>query len=121
MIGDCWGIEAIDSTFHDGLGVSLIIVNTEKGNKLWNVVTNLFDAIDIEKEQIMQKNLYEPTDKPDDTDLFWLDYHQFGPEYCFYRYCKIKPDTEIEAVDPNQIFRRIKRKAGSVYRRLIGR
>lgn len=120
-IGDCWGIDRINKEFSDWQGVSLIIVNTKNGDKLWNAVANSFDAIDVEKEQIMQKNLYEPTDKPDDTDLFWLDYHQFGPEYCFYRYCKIKPDTEIEVVYPNQIFRRVKRKAGYVYRKLIGR
>lgn len=119
-IGDCWGIDKINTEFSDWLGVSLIIVNTKNGAKLWNSASNAFDVIDVEKEHVMQKNLYEPTDKPDNTETFWHDYHQFGPEYCFYRYCKIKPDTEIEVVYPNQIFRRIKRKAGLVYRRLIG-
>lgn len=84
-IGDFWGIEKIDSTFYDKNGVSLCIVNTEKGKKLLNCIdreiiskiTQIKDAIlkngnlikSMKRPRIRDKS-YQDIDKVSNIDFF---------------------------------------------------
>lgn len=71
-IGDCWGIEKTNSWLNDEKGVSLLLINTTKGQKIFeNVKNDLF----IEKHYIsdfLQPNLKGPTSKPLNYDLDFL-------------------------------------------------
>ncbi len=116
-IGDCWGIEKIDSEFDDNKGVSLIILNSCAGKKVWSDIAKEFICKDVTKEQILQPNLQHPTEKPEETEAFWNDYGKYGCEYAFVRYCGCDHNQETEIIKTNQYIRR----AGRKIKRLIYR
>lgn len=77
-IGDFWGIEKIDSSFSDNIGISLVLVNTEKGEKLFN---QNYDKITLKKydvDVINQPNLYEPSKKSVHYNSFWKAFYKYG-------------------------------------------
>lgn len=109
-IGDCWGIERINSAFDDDKGCSLLILNTARGFELWNSIKDKFDYVETQKEMIMQDNLRHPTERPTEVDEFWDDYDTFGCEYAFTRYCNYGAYGEYEVMDKKQYYRRIRGK-----------
>lgn len=74
-IADCWGIENIDPSFDDNKGVSLVLLNTERGRKIYDsVMCDLIqETIDIGK--CMQPALKAPFASPQKRDQFWSDYN----------------------------------------------
>lgn len=78
-IGDFWGIEKIDSEFDDSKGVSLMMINTPKGEKIFN---NLSPCIpELRKygtSLINQPNLTSPTSKAPFYSYFWRLYNKKG-------------------------------------------
>lgn len=88
-IGDYWGIEKIMPNIKSKHGVSLLIVNTKKGN-------NIVDKFDEDKyffketntdEYIKyQHNLKEKTEEPQNYNEFWKDYEEFGFEFILKKY-----------------------------------
>lgn len=44
-LADFWGIEKIHPTFFDDKGVSLVCINTNKGNKIFNLISNEINYI----------------------------------------------------------------------------
>lgn len=81
-LGDFWGIEKVIPTFPASDGVSEILVNTEKGLFLTNLLNNCVGGIMQQcnnHEYIRyQHNLNKPTDKPKKIDAFWNDYKNKG-------------------------------------------
>lgn len=78
-ISDFWGIEKDNPHFEDKLGVSMVMVNTPKGQKL-------FDMTDGEKaeaniENAKQPQLKEPPKKPQAYNDFWKQYKEIGIDY----------------------------------------
>jgi len=64
-IGDYWGIEKEHPEFYSTKGVSCLLVNTEKGIRLWNLVKNEFDSLESTFEQVARANhnLSHPTQR----------------------------------------------------------
>lgn len=75
-IADFWGIEEINPEFMDKNGVSLIIINNEKGKELFNNVKNSFNLIDCSIENCMKYTytLNAPTPISAEREEFWKDY-----------------------------------------------
>lgn len=50
-LGDCWGIEGINREYYDNIGTSLVMINTDKGRKIFEEIQKniKFEAIDIDK------------------------------------------------------------------------
>lgn len=76
-LGDFWGIEAIHKFKYKrdmDKGVSLVIVNSQKGQDIINKVSSecWLDEADI--DMCYQKNLRQPTAKPKQRDNFWNEY-----------------------------------------------
>ena len=77
-IADFWGIDKAVPGFNDDKGVSLVMVNTEKGEKLFeeskkDIIwepSNLNDA--------MQNNMKFSYPRPDGYFEFWDNYREFG-------------------------------------------
>lgn len=65
-ISDFWGLENTLPEFEDSLGVSMVMVNTEKGQKLFNSIDGAKEMADISKAK--QPQLYKPCDKPADRE-----------------------------------------------------
>lgn len=82
-IADYWGIEKYAPEWMDVKGVSVILINTDKGIELLDKcdMTLAYEKRPKEESLNEQQRLSEPTKIPEDRDKFWDDYHKFGFEY----------------------------------------
>ena len=72
-IGDYWGIEKEHPSFYSTKGVSCMLVNTEKGERLWNMISSEFVSLKSTFDQIARANhnLKAPTNRPDVRDSIY--------------------------------------------------
>ncbi len=74
-LGDCWGIEKVNTKYADDKGCSLIFINSDKGDNYFN---NIKHELSIEKTQ-MQEALFQPplsypfTVDESERAVFWKD------------------------------------------------
>lgn len=109
-IGDCWGYEKHNPVFNPGMGCSLVIANSKKGELYFESVINDFDYENTILKKIMQTTLESPTCAPSDINSFWNDFRKYGSEYVFRTYCKCNFSQENKVVYENQKFRRFFKK-----------
>lgn len=61
-LGDFWGWEKTNPSFNlDDIGVSLLLINTEKGRKLFEMARKDLDVFPAKLENCLQPNLMRPT------------------------------------------------------------
>lgn len=86
-IADCWGWEKLGlDTFKGNNGISLILVNTEKGQALFGNCNTAFESIEVPLEPLMQRNLQQPTARPVVADKVQRDFVNHGFEYIHIKY-----------------------------------
>lgn len=86
-IADFWGWEKTDPEFNkDNKGVSLVLVNTEKGRKLFEEASKDLNVIPAKLEDCMQPNLVKPSPINKKRDIFEHEYKKYGFTYIYYRY-----------------------------------
>jgi len=70
-IGDFWGIKDIDPSMFDDKGVSLILLNNEKGSNIWEAVKDNFIYKDSDMSSAFKKNHNKPSPfKLERLDIF---------------------------------------------------
>lgn len=89
-IGDFWGIEKENEKFYDDNGISLILVNTLKGQKIFEDIIENIHYIPVYSQHYMQHNLQYPSVKPENRERFWKEYKQNGFEYIMNKYAGYK-------------------------------
>lgn len=75
-IADYWGIEKVIAEFDDNKGVSLVLVNNDKGNTVFQSVMKDIVYQQTKLEDSMQPPLKAPFPRPDNRDAFWNDFKQ---------------------------------------------
>lgn len=77
-IGDFWGLEEFYTEFNDDKGTSLLLINTPKGEELFNNVKENCKYIMVKKEAAIkrQPNLRMPTKANSKYEQFWVDYYE---------------------------------------------
>lgn len=85
-IGDFWGIKDTIPEFYNEKGVSLLIIHTEKGKKLFDKIKCNCEYLKTDKEVCLQPRLIAPEKKPSKYDDFWFDISNKGIEYCTKKY-----------------------------------
>lgn len=108
-IGDFWNIKNVNKEFEDNLGVSSIIINSEKGKYLFTLIRDKFDCIKCSLADITQTNLYSPSLKPEKYKAFQTDCFENGFEYCLKKYGSMT------------IFEKIRRKLSPIKQKILGR
>ena len=93
-IADFWGVDKIAPDFLDKNGVSLVIINNEKGKKWFESIKNKLDIIQCSIEDCIQNTytLNQPTQKGENREQFWQDFKTKEFEYIIKKYTK---DEEI--------------------------
>lgn len=110
-IADYWGWEKTDRDINkDDKGVSLILVNTEKGRELFEKVKDRMTVIPAKIENCMQPNLRHPSVIHPKRMLFEEEYTQNGFEYVINKY----QDSMIKKYW-RKIKHRIKKLIGSIF------
>lgn len=79
-IADYWGIEKAAPGFDDNRGVSLVLINNEKGRFLFEQANTDLEIKETDIKNSMQPPLIAPFPKPESREKFWEDYfgHEFG-------------------------------------------
>lgn len=90
-ISDYWGLENLDKSFEDALGVSMILINTEKGKALFEEIEG--DKIAGNIEIAKQPQLHHPTACPQTRDSFWTEYEKKGVKPLLKKYGAVKRDS----------------------------
>lgn len=73
-IADYWGIEKAAPKFDDNKGVSLVLVNNERGEKVFNSTKEQIKLQETRIEDSMQPPLKAPFPKPENREQFWTDF-----------------------------------------------
>lgn len=88
-LADFWGWEKTAPTFNaDDKGCSLVLLNTEKGRRLFEKVKDRMNTIPVKLEDCLQPNLQHPTAIHPQRDEFEREYSQKGFEYVYLKYGK---------------------------------
>ena len=80
-IADFWGCETSYPDFFDKQGISLVLVNTEKGAIEINKIKESTDFIEVEMDKCLQAPLKGAPQRPSDYDRFWGLYSKKGYTY----------------------------------------
>ena len=72
-IGEYWGIEKEHPEFYSVKGVSCLLVNSEKGERLWSIVKDEFETVESTFEQVAKANhnLTRPTQRTPLRDVIY--------------------------------------------------
>lgn len=73
-IGDFWGIEKVKPEFDDNNGVSLILLNTEKGKNFFKEIRDDIEYFDSSTSECMQEQLQKPPKAIKQRKAFWEYY-----------------------------------------------
>lgn len=130
-IADFWGHEkALGEKWDDDKGISLVLVNTEQGLRLWQAAGDDLEFVDCTGFPFRHTNLRRPFARWERYDEFWADYAEHGFDYCVNKYVdeKIRKGTKVTLADTpmNRARRRLRnfkplRKAVRGLRRLVGK
>lgn len=85
-IADAWGIDRKHSYFNDDKGVSLVILNTEKGAYYFEKAKDDLEIVEVKLDDYMQPNLRSPSQRPVDRDQFWCDFRKNGFDFVSHNY-----------------------------------
>lgn len=91
-IGDFWGIERIFPMLDDNKGISLVIINTIKGNLLFERIKDDIEYYQCNINDCEQSNLKKPTRLPPKRNRFWKMFRKYGFNYIILKsaYCNFK-------------------------------
>ena len=109
-IADYWRIERAASEFDDDKGTSLVLVNTEAGEQLFEEIKNKIRWKRTRIEDSMQQPLKAPFPKPENREQFWNDFRTRTFSYVAKKYGGY-------GIRNKRIFRRIKRKLNGILKR----
>lgn len=86
-IADFWGWEKSDPKINkDDKGVSLILVNTEKGREIFEKIKDRMTVVPAKLEDCLQPNLQHPSVIHPKRMAFERDYQRKGFEYVMKKY-----------------------------------
>lgn len=86
-IADFWGWEKTDSKFNaDNKGCSLVLLNSEKGRKLFEAVKGRMNTIPANLEDCLQPNMLHPSVMHTKRNQFEKEYTSRGFKYVYLKY-----------------------------------
>jgi len=86
-LADFWGWQKTDRKINkDGKGVSLVLVNTEKGREIFDAIRDRLVVIPAEVADCMQPQLQHPAELNPLSDEFEKDYVETGFEAAYRKY-----------------------------------
>ncbi len=85
-IADAWGIKNAKPEFNDNRGVSLYLINSEKGQELSDYIKKDCEIVKLNLADMMQPNLKSPTKPSGNREQFWTDYKNGGIDRLIEKY-----------------------------------
>ena len=87
-MADFWGIEDCNPEFDDDKGISFVLINTDKGKRIFNDISEelIFTEVNIEDGMKKQPSLISPPWRNSRRGEFWRDYNKKGFVYILKKY-----------------------------------
>lgn len=85
-IADCWGIDKNMPDFTDNKGVSLVMLNTDKGKQLFENVSQQIEKVPCDIKDYLQPPLQYPFPEPSERKRFWKYYFSHSFKKVAYKY-----------------------------------
>ena len=104
-IADYWGIENVAQEFDDNKGVSLVLINNESGNEVFDVIKHQVKWKETRLDDSMQTPLIAPFPEPENRKNFWRDFENKNFDYIAKKYGGIGIENKLK-----RVFRKIERK-----------
>ena len=107
-VGDFWGIAKSHPDFNSPKGVSSVFVNTEKGQKLFEMMRPLAEVEEatLEEGMVKQHNLVQPSGRPKTRDTFYNGIDE--PDFIEHIKVGLQPKARLKSVLPNKLIQKIK-------------
>jgi coenzyme F420-reducing hydrogenase beta subunit len=85
-LADFWGIEKSHPKFFDNRGVSMALINTVKGQQVFEHIKSNIDWIESNTNKCMQPQLHKSSKPSAQREEFWNDYYRHGYSYLQKKY-----------------------------------
>lgn len=85
-IADYWGIENAAPEFDDNKGVSLVLVNNDRGAEYFERVKRNLTWKETRIEDSVQPPLVSPFERPKERERFWIDFRKKNFDYIAKKY-----------------------------------
>ncbi len=108
-VADYWGIERFRKDFDDNKGTSMILLNTKKGEALFDNVKSQMEYFETGKEYCWQGRLQGRSTIHSDTDRFWKEYKKHGLKYVLVKYTDYSASIKFMRRVRNKLLRIISR------------
>ena len=108
-ISDFWGYEKTNPDCNrDDKGISLILVNSEKGRRLFEQIKGDLNYFPARLEDVLQPHLREPAKIHPKRDAFEADYAKHGFKHAFKRFGIFKRSIFIRCLRfPFRVVRKV--------------
>lgn len=106
-LADFWGVNEVLPGFDDNKGVSLVFINTSKGEKLFSEIQEELEVVECKVSRVIQPPLIESAKLPENRDDFWKVYRQAGIESVINIYAGRSFKKRILEKLPNVIVRKL--------------
>jgi len=115
IIGDAWGVERVKKDFYSKSGVSLICPVTEKGVKIFNIISSAFDKYEVPKNkyEFLSKNLFEPLSIKNKKEMKYNFFGYLEDENLEKSYLKARVVTK------DNFFKKVLRKFKKIVKKLL--
>ena len=87
-LADFWGVKEHYPQFYSDRGNSLVLINTDKGARIFSEAKKNADTIEVEIEKVLQPRLCSPSKKPENYEQYWKEYYEMGYQKCLKLYGK---------------------------------
>ena len=85
-IGDYWGIDKTHPEINDNKGLSVVLVNTQKGYDVFLRVAENAKVLETKAEDAIQTALQHNAKPKSNYDVFWKEYQENGFDYIVQKY-----------------------------------
>lgn len=110
-IGDYWGLGKVLPDFGtDNKGVSLVIINTERGLKIFDTITEMIDSRETDIMHCLQGALQSPYRCPAGRNDFWKYYYSTDFEDVIKKYTNNPLLSKIKQMVPSQVRKKLRGK-----------
>lgn len=100
-LADFWGIDNVKPELNDDKGTSLVMINSEKGRKLFNEIKEniIYEEVDFEKAISYNTAMTKSVNMPENRDKFFKDLDKLNFDKLYKKYKpKEKQVTKIKRI-----------------------
>ena len=99
-IGDCWRAGEIAAELYDGVGISLVLIRTKKGENKWNTIINTMRVKEVAYQDGIRGNSaeYSSCDRPLQRNTFFKDMKELSYSDLEKKYAPVEMKTVTTAI-----------------------